>query len=322
MSTQKKLIHSEAVPIFRSFQSDGAKYIHGYACLFNTPDKLGTTMTKECVEANIPRLRKFPAVRFMHRVAFGQIVFDQTINGQKTQVTEHGFHVLIKVYNSAEKEFSMVVNGKWGLSYGFLPAKDGIERVCPTPNNCYDAFVKGVLYEISLVDTPAHEDAVAYVIRRVMNGHLTRTGEPIKLTMRDFELIQIHEDGTRSLFKPEEKTVKVADPPTDAQLALRGLPSKELTEWEDPLIKNKNVPRICDPSQCEIEMCPNRFNRDAWGKLCRYRTPPNPKTPQVHLVPISERSLDPNNLPDYHSPQFREETEKPKKEMKESLSPM
>jgi len=69
----------------------------------------------------------------------------------------------------------MIKNGGWGFSYGFMPAQEGgIGRKCigeGAHQECYSAFVKGFLYEISVVDAPAHMDAVTHVIERMMNGH-------------------------------------------------------------------------------------------------------------------------------------------------------
>jgi len=156
---------SEPIPLLRSFESDGKRYVYGYAAIFDSPDFFGTTMTKGVVEDSLPHLRKFPAVRFMHREPFGQIVFDKDVDGIKTFVGENGFHVLCEIYPEAETQWNMVTRGSWGFSYGFMPdvKGGGVDHE--------GRFVKGVLYEVSVVDSPAHEDAVAYVMRRMIDGH-------------------------------------------------------------------------------------------------------------------------------------------------------
>lgn len=145
-------------------------------------------------------------------------------------------------------------------------------------------------------------------IRRSLNGFLPRhtpTPTPRKFTMNGFDIIEIHPDGTFSLYIPEQKKVKIQEPIPECLLALRALPSKEVKEYEDPLIRNKNVPKLCDPSQCEILPCPQRLNIDQHGKLCIYRTPPNQRTPQVDPLDVARRThslSDPINEPEYKSP--------------------
>lgn len=169
---KKGFVDSPPIPILRAFEDGGKKYVHGYAALFNVPDDFGTVMTKGCVESSEPRLRKFPAVRFMHRVPFGQILWDKEVNGSKTFIDNVGLHVLVGVYDSAEKEWDMVRHGGWGFSYGVLPKKIG--KVCNLPtylNKCFATFEEGIIYEVSVVDAPAHIDAVAYTLTRLFNGH-------------------------------------------------------------------------------------------------------------------------------------------------------
>ena len=166
---------SEPIPILRSFESNGVKYVAGYAAIFDSEDSYGTAMTHEAVESNLERLQKFPAVRFMHRVPFGQIDFSSEIlfEGQtyKTFVDDHGFHVLCRVYDDCKSEWNMVKSGKWGFSYGFLPSDDGIESRRLANGHMVPAFVKGTLYEVSVVDAPAHDNAAAYVVSRMIHGH-------------------------------------------------------------------------------------------------------------------------------------------------------
>lgn len=167
-----ELVHSRPIPIIRAFEHEGKRYIYGYAGLFRVPDDFGTLLTKEVVLNSEQRLRRYPAVRFMHRTPLGQILWDEEVQGVRTFVDDTGFHVLVRVYDGRDDEWNMIQNGGWGFSYGFMPdASGGTEIKCIAENECYPAFVKGFLYEVSVVDSPAHMDAVAHVISRMLNGH-------------------------------------------------------------------------------------------------------------------------------------------------------
>jgi len=162
---------SEPIPILRSFESDGKRYVYGYAAIFDSEDSLGTAMTRDAVETSLPRLQSFPAVHFMHRVPFGQIIFDREIDGAKTFIDDHGFHVLCQIYDECTSEWNMVKAGKWGFSYGFMPdAQGGIETRKLANGHTVPSFVKGTFYEVSVVDAPAHSDAIAYVINRMIQN--------------------------------------------------------------------------------------------------------------------------------------------------------
>jgi phage head maturation protease len=226
--------------IVRSLESNGEKYIHGYAAITNEPDFYGTIMTKQVIEQSIPHLRQFPAVRFMHKIPLGQIVFDEEVEGITTHIDNIGLYVLCQVYDGNEKEWRMVRNGKWGFSYGFMPDKEGgTGQVCLDTNQCYTGFVKGIIYEISVVDAPAQEKAKAHTIERNLNRSvsdddkayvesckqlLRTTQDPQirsvmlgeiqrflripekpqrKFTMRGFDIYEIHEDGTLSIPERE-----------------------------------------------------------------------------------------------------------------------
>lgn len=165
------MIRSESIPILRSFESDGKKFIYGYGALFTSPDLYGTVMTKEVAVASEKRLRKFPAVRWMHKVPFGQLVWDREVEGLTTHIDDIGVHLLVRVYEGKETEWNMIREGGWGFSYGFMPA----DPTKPSERRCFDfgcfpAFVNGLIYEFSAVDSPAHEDAVAHVIRRMIGN--------------------------------------------------------------------------------------------------------------------------------------------------------
>jgi len=166
---------SEPIPILRSFESGGVKYVSGYAAIFDSEDSYGTAMAKEAVESSRERLQSFPAVRFMHRVPFGQIDFDNEVKFEgksyKTFIDDHGFHVLCRVYDQCENEWSMVKSGKWGFSYGFMPdVHGGIQTRKLANGHTCPVFVKGTFYEVSVVDTPAHADAAAYVVSRMIHS--------------------------------------------------------------------------------------------------------------------------------------------------------
>jgi len=201
------LSYSESIPILRSFESEGKKYLYGYACLFQTPDDLGTIITKQVVESSEARLRKFPAVHFNHRTSLGQIIWDQSVKGFKTFIDQIGFHVLVRVYDQCVKEWSMIQSGNWGFSYGFMPDKSGgIGQKCiinDKGKKCYPAFVKGFVYEISVVDSPAHPNAVAHVVRRIQRMRKPNT-QPHRHTMIGFTKVNLYPDGRMCLCTGEK----------------------------------------------------------------------------------------------------------------------
>lgn len=161
-------------------------------------------------------------------------------------------------------------------------------------------------------------------IRRALNGHLPRTitkPTPRKFTMNGSDIIEIHSDGTLSLYVPEEEKITIPHQPTEVEEIIRALPSKELVEYVDPFIVGKRVPRICDPNLCEIEMCPSRLDRNQHNKPCRYRIAPNPKSQfdQRLQIPIT-RSLSDTKEREFTPPSSIKKPEKPKKkEFRESL---
>jgi phage head maturation protease len=166
--SKSEIEYTEPIPILRSFEKDGQRYLYGYGAIFDSPDVFGTVMTRELVEHSVDvQLRNFPAIRFMHREPFGQIVFDEEIDGQRTFIDNHGFHILVRVYPAAGAKWNMVKNGGWGFSWGVLPEKDGVEQRRLSDGKTYPAFVRGRLYEVSVVDAPAHPDAIAYVMERI-----------------------------------------------------------------------------------------------------------------------------------------------------------
>ncbi len=169
----------ESIPIMRAFESDGKCYIYGYAAIFNSPDSFKTVMTRKVVQHSLDtQLGKYPAVRFMHEKPFGQIIFDREVNGIRTKVDDVGFLTLIEVYDSCDAEFRMVQQGHWGLSWSMNPRDARVEYRKLADGKAYPHFVEGLIFEISVVDSPSHADAVAYVMQRVFNG--SNNVEPIE----------------------------------------------------------------------------------------------------------------------------------------------
>lgn len=160
------------IPITRAFEDkDGKKFIYGYCAIFDSSDNLGTTITRELVQRNIPRLKKYPSLRWMHKEPLGKVVFDVSVNGVSTYTDEHGFHVLCKIFDACQKEFEMIKEGGFGFSYGLLPTR--------TQDN---VFLEGVLYEISVVDSPAHPETEVHVIRSMTQ--IANAEEPTPLGFR------------------------------------------------------------------------------------------------------------------------------------------
>ena len=177
---ESEINYTEPIPILRSFEKDGQHYLYGYGAIFDSPDVFGTVMTRELVEDSINvQLRKFPAIRWMHKEPFGQIVFDEEIEGVNTFVDSHGFHILVRIYPDANEKWNMVKKGGWGFSWGVMPAKDGgIEMRKLADGKVYPCFVRGRMYEISVVDAPAHADAKAYVLQRLITANNNSQEEP------------------------------------------------------------------------------------------------------------------------------------------------
>jgi hypothetical protein len=165
------------VPITRSFEApNGDLYTYG-VLPFDEPDSFNTVLTRELVDSNMERLRKYPAMRFMHTSPLGTIVFDQSVKDPsgkllQTEVRYDGFAVLGKVDPACTKERSLIQNGRFGYSYGYLPkgtqplrqCKDGVKRT---------HFVSGDLYEISVVDTPSNWTAETKAFVRMIQPSLS-----------------------------------------------------------------------------------------------------------------------------------------------------
>jgi phage head maturation protease len=244
---------SEPIPILRSFESNNVKYIAGYAAIFDSEDSYGTAMTREAVESSRERLKSFPAVRFMHRVPFGQIDFENEIEFEgktyRTFVDNHGFHVLCRVYDQCENEFNMVKSGKWGFSYGFQPdAHGGIQTRRLANGHTCPAFVKGIIYEVSVVDTPSHADAAAYAVSRII--HDVTTEEPQ------------HREGLIGMIEAAFKSQSIERPTSESL-------TRAIDEFQ--------FPNLCDPELCPPDYARHcRANRpENYGKPCIYRTPTN-----------------------------------------------
>jgi phage head maturation protease len=161
--------------IFRSFEHEGKRYIHGYGVRFGTPDSHGTVMSREVVEHSIEKaLRKFPAIRYMHAKPFAQILFDTEINGVRTHVDNRGFYILAEVYPEAEAEWNMVRKGGWGLSWGMNAIGIVKEDRVAEDGKIYPTFVKGTIHEISVVDAPSHLECIAETFQRMIGEDNTQ----------------------------------------------------------------------------------------------------------------------------------------------------
>lgn len=204
---EKRMMNqSEPIPILRSFESEGKRYVYGYAAIFDSEDSYGTTMTREAVESSLPHLQKFPAVRFMHRIPFGQIVFGKEVDGASTFIDDYGFHVLCHIYDERTDEWNMVNAGKWGFSYGFQPATEGGMEMRKLANgHMVPAFVKGTFFEVSVVDTPSQLDAVAYVINRMIHGD---TGEIITAELSSEQRDKLPDSAFAAVYEENGKKVR------------------------------------------------------------------------------------------------------------------
>lgn len=193
------------VPIQRTVESNGDLYTYG-VLPFDEPDSFDTVLTRELVEANQERLRKYPTLRFMHKDPVGTIVFDRGVtdplSGQmlQTQIVDAGFAVLGKIDPACTKERSLIQNGHFGYSYGFMPK--GVQPM----KQCKDGkvrthFTTGDLYEFSVVDTPSNwtADVKSFVRIDSHDGGIEReltAEERDKLSDSDFALV-IEEDGKK-----------------------------------------------------------------------------------------------------------------------------
>jgi len=260
-----EFVDGDPIPILRTFESKGKRYVYGYAAIFESPDFFGTVITKEIVESSLPHLRKFPAIRFMHKTPFAQILFDVEVEGVKTFIDNHGFHILGELYDGMDREWSMVHRGGWGFSYGLMPAKDGVGTKCFDNGKCYPAFEKGILYEVSVVDAPAHSDAVTYTIKRLINGHKGEfmstsqggdsnlanklKGEKKNLEKADIE--QMLKDAEERITKAVIKTV--TDKKTDESL------ETNLKKMEERITKKLND-KLAEVAPKKITQLETTFN--------------------------------------------------------------
>lgn len=270
--SSKKLQYSEPLPILRSFESEDQKYVYGYAAIFDSPDMLGTVISRQVVESSLPHLKKFPAVRFMHRTPLGQIVFDQEVKGIKTKIDTHGFYVLCQIYDEHEKEWRMISKGGWGFSYGLLPAKDGVRTQCISPNECYETFVKGTLYEVSIVDTPAHPDAIAHVVQRILNGHKPKTPKRFGQGFRGM-LDELYGNEEEPSDQKAERTVSGEGFLNMLEAAFPSTPQAQPTiiERKFPINLKEEFQKHEFPETC-TELCPHHqcpyHRQENYGRPC------------------------------------------------------
>jgi len=241
----------EPIPILRSFEKDGKKYVYGYAAIFNTPDAFGTVMTREVVDSSIPHLTKFPAARFMHRDPFAQIVFNRQVDGFGTFVDEHGFHVLCEVYDHKENEWSMVQRGGWGFSFGFFPNPNssGFENRTTPDGRTLPHFANGLIYEVSVVDTPAHEDAVAYAMRRMIDGHkggnfVTNDKGVEKSMEKKEEMEQWLKDAEKRIFDKVTEAINAKKTTVDVETSLKAMEERILIVVKEKLAEKKEPTQV------------------------------------------------------------------------------
>jgi hypothetical protein len=148
--------------------------IVGYGVVLNELDDFGTALSRELVESSIPLLRKYPAVRLMHKEPFGHIVFDETIEGFQTHLDGEGFFVVAEIGANFEKEFSLIKRGGWGFSWGMFPSEPPVSKIVGGRRGL--VFEKGRVYEISVVDVPAQSGASLTVLRGATASHEPKSG--------------------------------------------------------------------------------------------------------------------------------------------------
>lgn len=165
---------------------NNALYVFG-VIPFDEPDTYNTVLTRELIEANIPRLRKYPALRFMHHDPLGTIVFDRYITDPtsgkelKTEVRPDGFAVLSKVDDACTKERSLILNGHFGYSYGYSPDKPQPIRASVKDGVMRTHFTTGTVLELSIVDTPSNWTAETKTYVRIIqsdNGETPASQQP------------------------------------------------------------------------------------------------------------------------------------------------
>jgi len=243
-------------PITRSFDGKDGHYVYGE--LPFEPDSLGTMLSRDLVENNLERLKKFPSARFMHKEPVGKIDFENSINGYRTHVDENSFHVLIKIFDVCEKEFNIIREGSYGLSYGLIPTKTEHRRV---NGKDVEVFTEGTLYEVSIVDSPALDSPLTIVrstnkitkVTKIFDGqnlysakieHPSRLEPERKFTTIGYDVYEICEDG--SLKVPESK---------------ESVKRSTEEEW-----RKQKFPDVCS-SDCENVQCPYRRHEN-YGKPC------------------------------------------------------
>jgi len=280
------------VPILRSFDENGIHYV--YAELPFEPDSFGTMLSQELVEDNLPRLKKFPTARFQHQQPIGIIDFENTVNGYRTYIDDDGFHVLIKLFTTSEKEFQMISQGSYGLSYGLLPRKTEHQNV---NGKDVEVFTEGTLYEVSIVDSPALDSPLTILrsmeqlenletrlselekeagTERILlfdqNGYPTTEKSEAK-----FEAVQKYSDG--KLIKEDFKDLKkrftlqdyeVYEVQEDGSLSIPEPQEEEEPQShipEQPILRNIDIPNY-------EEQARNRIYPDICSDRCPFRTCP------------------------------------------------
>jgi hypothetical protein len=274
-------------PITRAFDGKNGHYVYGELPFI--PDSLDTMLSQELVENNLERLRKFPSARFQHKEPIGKIDFEHSVNGYRTYVDDTAFHVLIKIFDVCEKEFSMINEGSYGLSYGLMPKKTEHRRV---NGKDVEVFLEGDLYEVSIVDSPALDSPLTVVrsmnkitkVTKVYDGDILYSEktekvdslEPTKKlrTLRGFDLVEIEQkDGkiiTNFPEKTEEPKPNISDPTLQE---VERLMKKQERGMANPNFEQQHrkqvFPEICS-AQCPNVQCAYR-RPENFGKPCLSR---------------------------------------------------
>ena len=288
------------IPITRTFDGKEGHYVYGE--LPFEPDSFNTMLSRELVESCIERLKKFPTARFQHQQPIGKIDFEHEVNGYRTFVDDSAFHVLIKIFDVCEKEFKMISEGSYGLSYGLMQKKTEHKQV---KGKDVEVFMEGTLYEVSIVDSPALDSPLTVIrsrdaitkVTKIYDGELLYSEkreqisslekEPAKKlrTMIRLDLVEVEEKEGKLITKfpepePEEPKPDIPDPVH--QEIERMLKEQERGLGETQTFQEQHrktvFPETCTP-QCPHVQCPYR-RQENFGKKCLQQIDePNERVP-------------------------------------------
>lgn len=140
------------IPIQRSFEKEGRHFVYGYSMLWHQPDMHNTVISKSVVEKSLSRLMAYPTLRYMHTKPVGKILFDEEIKGVSTHIDSKGFHILAEIFPAHNEEWETIRSGNFGFSYGLgFPETQMVQH----NGKFYETFIDGIVYEISIVDSPS-----------------------------------------------------------------------------------------------------------------------------------------------------------------------